>query len=176
LLLALHGAGGSGAAHLKLLRATADELGLIVLAPDSRSATWDLIAQEAFGPDLAFIAQALRHVAERWEVDPDRVAISGFSDGASYALSLGLANGELFGDLVGFSPGFLTVVERVGRPRVFVSHGTRDPILPVDRCSRSIVPALRHAGHEVIYREFEGGHAIPKPLLAEGLTAFVRKR
>jgi predicted esterase len=29
-------------------------------------------------------------------IDPARVAIGGFSDGATYALSLGLINGDLF--------------------------------------------------------------------------------
>jgi predicted esterase len=40
----------------------------------------------------------------------------GFSDGASYALSLGLANGDLFTHVLGFSPGFMRVPRHVGRP------------------------------------------------------------
>jgi phospholipase/carboxylesterase len=35
------------------------------------------------------------------------VALGGFSDGASYALSLDLTNGDLFASLIAFSPGFI---------------------------------------------------------------------
>jgi predicted esterase len=34
------------------------------------------------------------------------LAVSGFSDGASYALSIGPANGDLFTHVMAFSPGF----------------------------------------------------------------------
>ena len=64
------------------------------------------------------------------------VTVCGFSDGASYALSIGLANGDLFGHVLAWSPGFVAPPEFVGRPRVFVSHGTDDRVLPIDRCSR----------------------------------------
>ena len=56
-----------------------------------------------------------------------------------------------------------------GRPRVFVSHGTADQILPIDQCSRVIVPRLRTMGYEVTYREFEGRHEMPADVLDEGL-------
>jgi phospholipase/carboxylesterase len=100
-------------------------------------------------------------VFERHAVDPGRVAIAGFSDGASYALSLGLANGELFSAVLAFSPGFAAPPSRHGAPRVFMSHGTGDRVLPVARTSRLIAPLLEASGLAVEYREFDGGHAIP---------------
>jgi predicted esterase len=48
-----------------------------------------------------------------------------------------------------------------GRPPIYISHGRSDPVLPIDRCSRRLVPALRAAGHEVRYLEFDGGHGVP---------------
>ena len=66
-----------------------------VLAPDSRGTTWDAI-REGFGDDVTFIDRALEHVFARVSIDPARVTVGGFSDGASYALSLGLANGDVF--------------------------------------------------------------------------------
>ena len=39
---------------------------------------------------------------------------SGFSDGASYALSLGAANGDLFTHIAAFSPGFMRPPVSVG--------------------------------------------------------------
>jgi phospholipase/carboxylesterase len=108
-------------------------------------------------------------VFARVAVDPARVAVGGFSDGATYALALGLANGDLFSRVAAFSPGFVIPAPTRGRPRFFVSHGTADPILPIDQCSRIIVPRLRSRGYDVTFREFEGRHEMPPDVVREGL-------
>jgi phospholipase/carboxylesterase len=36
----------------------------------------------------------------------------------------------------------------------------RDGVLPIDRCSRRIVPELKRGGFDVLYREFVGEHSI----------------
>ncbi|MDP9444002.1 MAG: hypothetical protein M3P83_06510 [Actinomycetota bacterium] len=95
------------------------------------------------------------------------IAVGGFSDGASYALSLGIGNGDVFDAVVAFSPGFAAPLVRHGRPRVFVSHGRRDPVLPIERCSRRLVPQLRSSGYDVTYREFDDGHVVPDHVVAE---------
>ncbi len=158
--LALHGATGYGAQTMIGLRELADEHGLIVLTPLSREGTWDAIGG-SFGPDVAFINRALTETFRRCAVNPAQLAIAGFSDGASYALSLGLANGDLFPRVIAFSPGFVIPAPHHGKPRIFISHGTRDQILPIDQCSRRIVPELKRQGYAVDYREFDGPHAAP---------------
>jgi phospholipase/carboxylesterase len=166
-LVFLHGAGGSGRAHLRAVLAAADRYGVVLVAPDSRArTTWDLIAERRFGPDVAFLDRVLDAVVDGLDVDVDtaRLAVGGVSDGASYALSLGLSNGDVFPTVLAFSPGFLVVPEPAGRPRIFVSHGTADPVLPIDACSRSFVPALRQAGYDVRFDEFDGGHTVPAPV------------
>jgi len=172
LALLLHGAGESALDGLALLRAQADAAGLILLAPASHDYTWDLISGRHYGPDVAGIDRALEHVFYTYRVDPGRVAVGGYSDGASYALSLGIANGDLFTHVLAFSPGFLAPPGREGSPRIFVSHGTRDGWLPIDRCSRRVVPALEGAGYEVRYREFEGGHVVPSEISDEAVGWF----
>jgi phospholipase/carboxylesterase len=171
LLVFLHGATGTGRAHLRAVLAAADRYGVVVLAPDSRGATtWDLIEQRRLGPDPAFLDRALEAVVDRVDADVEgRLALGGVSDGASYALTLGLVNGDVFGTVIAFSPGFLAVPGTVGRPRVYVSHGTADPVLPIDACSRSLVPPLRDEGYEVRYTEFDGGHTVPPPIADEAL-------
>ena len=114
-----------------------------------------------YGPDVAFIDAALTLTFSRYSVDPGRLGVEGFSDGASYALGLGLSNGHLFSHVLAFSPGFLSVIDREGSPRIFVSHGTSDSILPIDQCSRRIVPELRGQKYDVEYVEFEGDHEVP---------------
>ncbi|HYO97647.1 MAG TPA: alpha/beta hydrolase-fold protein [Polyangiaceae bacterium] len=159
LLVFFHGAGGN-ADQAGMVLALAEEHGALLLAIDSRGGTWDVIEGEV-GPDVAFLDEALRWTFARFEVAPDKLAVSGFSDGASYALSLGLANGELFSSVLAFSPGFAAPTEVHGEPRVFISHGVHDGVLPIHACSRRLVPRLRSAGYAVEYREFDGGHAVP---------------
>ena len=162
----LHGAGGDGRGGLRPFLPLADAAGMLLLGVDARGPTWDVI-RGGFGPDIAFLDEALADVFENFSVDPARISIEGFSDGASYALSVGLTNGDLFSSIVAFSPGFMTPADLRGRPGVFVSHGVRDNVLPIDRCSRRIVPQLRDAGYSVEYREFSGGHTVPADIAAD---------
>ncbi len=167
ILVFLHGATGSGRAHMRPVLGAADRYGVILVAPDSRLGdTWDLIVERRFGPDVAFLDEVLESVVSRVDADTSRLALGGVSDGASYALSLGLSNGDVFSTIVAFSPGFMAVIEPVGRPRVFISHGSHDPILPIDTSSRVFAPALRNAGYEVMFQEFDGGHSVP-PAVAD---------
>jgi phospholipase/carboxylesterase len=176
LVLLLHGAGEDARDGLAQLREQADEAGLILLALSSCGPTWDLIlGRGQYGPDIAAIDRALEHAFSRCAVDPARVAIGGYSDGASYALSLGIANGDLFTHVLAFSPGFLAPASQVGSPRIFVSHGTQDRWLPIDSCSRKIVPQLELAGYEVRYHEFEGGHVVP-PVIAQEAASWLASR
>ncbi|HMJ54035.1 MAG TPA: alpha/beta hydrolase-fold protein [Polyangiaceae bacterium] len=114
-----------------------------------------------FGPDVKFVDNALTHLFARYAIDERHMAISGFSDGASYALTLGLSNGDLFTHILAFSPGFTNPPATCGRPDIYISHGAQDNVLPIGRCSRRIVPALKNAGYPVRYHEFDGPHAVP---------------
>lgn len=171
-LVFLHGAMGSGRAHVRAVLAAADRYGVVLVAPDSRDAgTWDLIAGGHIGPDVRFLDRVLDSLVDRpdLDIDPARLAVGGVSDGASYALTIGLSNGDVFPTVLAFSPGFLAVPEPVDQPRIFVSHGTADPILPIDSCSRLFVPALLGAGYEVRFHEFDGGHTVPPPVADEAV-------
>jgi phospholipase/carboxylesterase len=162
LLVFFHGAGGHAANSLPFVRDAADDSGALVLLPTSAGSTWDLLTG-GLGRDVAGVDAALEHLFASCAVST--VALGGFSDGASYALSLALANGDLADAALAFSPGFAAPPRVVGAPRVFVSHGTEDTVLPVDRCGRRVVMSLRGAGHQVHYEEFSGGHVVPDELV-----------
>ncbi len=168
LVLMLHGAGSNAHDAIQPFRRLADAHGMILLAPDARKGKWDLL-DGGFGADVDFIDHALAKAFQQCVIDPRRVAIEGFSDGASYALSLGLRNAELFTHVIAFSPGFLTLPANTGNPAVFISHGSDDVILPAARCSRRIVPRLERDGYPVIFREFSGGHTVPANIAAEAV-------
>lgn len=169
LVVMLHGAGGGPQSTLALLQSLADEAGLILLVPASHLPSWDLV-MGGFGPDVASLDRALDYVFAHCAVDPARVVIAGFSDGASYALALGVINGELFSRVIAFSPGFLRAREWHGQPRIYVSHGTRDDILPVEACGQRVVEQLRGAGYDVTYHEFDGPHTVPAEIAREAVA------
>ena len=175
LVLTLHGAGGDARGGLDFLQRVAPERGLILLAPASGGSTWDAVRGD-YGPDVERIDHALARIFSMLPVRPSTVSVAGFSDGASYALGLGLANGELFGSVLAFSPGFVTGEDRQGKPRVFVSHGVADDVLPIERTSRRIVPSLRRDGYEVRYEEFPDGHTVPPELARQAVDWWVSGR
>lgn len=168
MVVLLHGAGGTAQHGLDLLQAHADDAGLLLFAPDARGPTWDFI-MGGYGPDVRFLDAGLAHVFAHYAVDPERVALGGFSDGASYALSLGIANGDLFHHLIAFSPGFAAPPAQAGEPRIYISHGTRDTVLPIDRCGRRLARTLEQVGYDVHYHEFDGPHVVPQELRREAV-------
>ena len=168
LLMFLHGATQTAEDMFWYLDTAPDEAGVAILAPNARETTWDAIG-DSFGPDVQFLNSALQCVFDTMPIDPARIAIGGFSDGATYAISLGLINGDLFAKVGAFSPGFVIDGATQGKPSFYVSHGTRDQILPIERCGRRIAGDLKSRGYEVTFREFDGRHEIPKDVMLEGL-------
>lgn len=159
LIVLLHGAGG-GAASWRSPYEHADRLGLVLLNAQSIGPTWDLI-RGGYGPDVATLDQALGITFDRCLIDSTRVAFCGFSDGASYALSLGLSNGELVTHAIAFSPGFEHRSRSQPKPLVFLAHGTGDAVLPIEVTGRRVLERLRAGGYEVTWHEFDGGHEVP---------------
>jgi phospholipase/carboxylesterase len=162
LVVFFHGAGGRGEQSLVFVEEVAAERGLLVLLPTSASSTWDLL-HGGLGADVFATDAALADVFATHDVD--RVAFAGFSDGGSYALSLGLANGDLGDAVLAFSPGFAAPPVRVDGPRIFISHGDVDAVLPVDRCGRRVADVLGRTGYDVRYEEFSGGHVVPPEMV-----------
>ncbi|MBK1661631.1 alpha/beta hydrolase, partial [Paracraurococcus ruber] len=173
LILMLHGATGTAERALRRIARIADSA--LLLLPESLGTTWDVL-EGGYGPDIARIEAALARILPAWPVDPRRIAVAGFSDGASYALSLALMNGAAFSHALAFSPGFVAPVSLDGRPRLFLSHGTADRVLNIDLCSRRLVPKLRQSGYPLIYREFEGGHELPEEIALTALAFLMADR
>ncbi len=164
LVVVLHGAGGTARDGLSLLSGLADERDLALLAPASAGPTWDAVTGTG-DADTRALDEALHEVLGRLPVP--RLAVAGFSHGASYAITLGLENGDLLERVVAFSPGFSAARQLRGRPALLVTHGVADAVLPVDVTSRRLVPALRRQGYVVDSREFAGGHVVPPELAGQ---------
>jgi phospholipase/carboxylesterase len=174
LVVIFHGAGSSGL-NCQYAFASADEFGYLLLAPDSRSElTWDLVLGE-YGPDVEFLESAVAQTLGRCSVDRRALSVAGHSDGASYALSFGITSGDIFGHILAFSPGVMTPVDARGKPRIFMSHGVDDPVMPIEATSRKFVARLRGLGYDVTYREYEGRHSVPAPIVRDGF-AWLKRR
>ena len=173
LAIMLHGANGNAEHGLSLIRGYADENNIILIAPVSRDYSWDIISRNSFGPDVVFINEALAYVFEKYNVNTSKLAIGGFSDGASYALCIGLSNGDLFTHIMAFSPGFVHAPETAGTPQTFISHGTNDDILPIKPCSDRIVEKLKNDGYNPVYMKFNGGHQLPVQISKAAIKWFL---
>jgi predicted esterase len=156
----LHGANRGVESFVEAFRPLCDTAGVMLLAPYAYGQTWDAI-HGAFDVDVAALDAVLTWAFATVNVDPARLTLSGFSDGATYGLSLGRANGDLFTRLVGFSPGYLLNVEERSRPPIVISHGDQDAVLPFANTRDSIVPTLRSHGYTVEFIPFAGPHAVP---------------
>lgn len=168
IVLGLHGATMLASSQVSLMGPYAQSRGFALLAVGARGITWDVMSSR-FSYDVAFIDHALKWAFDQVAVDPARIVVEGFSDGASYSLALALANGDLFTRAIAFSPGFIPNSESpaIGKPKFFESHGVNDTILPIDNASRRIVPSLKSRGYTVQYVEFTGGHQVPADIAAQ---------
>ena len=174
LILAFHGAGGSPREGLFVFREAWEEPGLVLLAPASLESTWSAL-HDRQDRDLETVNRALAETWQRCLIDRRRVAVGGFSDGATHALSIGLQNGSIFHAVMALSPGGLLTVEHRGKPRVFIAHGTSDNVLPYSRTSNGIVRGLRGSGYRVTFRGFTGGHEVPTSISRAAVRWYLHK-
>lgn len=177
-LLLLHGADRDGDDMIRRFKAQADRRGIILLAPDSADRTWDvamsMLGRRAgaprFGRDVKRIDAVLQEAFARVNVDPQQVAVAGFSDGASTALSLGARKTALFPATLAFSAGAM-VPDWSGPPaRVFFAHGANDPVLPIAIARDALAPSLGASGFTGTFVTFEGGHELPEPVLEQAMV------
>ena len=170
----LHGENGSGEGMVLDFKDDAEAQGVVVLAPNSASSIWDLILNSQFGVDRTYIDDMLKWAFAHVAADPARVSISGFSYGGTYALWLGLKNGDLFSRIAAFTPCSAVPSIRTGLPSLFISHATDDQVAPVATCSRVTVASLDSAGYTVDYVEYAAlagnGHVLTPAVRTQGMV------
>jgi len=105
LIVVLHGAGGDARYFLDQFKHDADRRGAILLSVQSSGRTWAQRKPKDDEADVANIKAAIAELAKA-PIDRGRTTVMGFSDGASYALSIGMAYPGLFRTIVAFSPGY----------------------------------------------------------------------
>lgn len=169
LVIELHGASSSAKQGIRpFVNAGAEA---ILIAPKAQGPTWDLTLG-GFGPDLESIDELLEYAFEHYAIDRSKIGILGFSDGASYALSLGLVNGDLFSHVIALAPGYFDAPERSGEPKIFIGHGREDGVLSFEG-SQDMAEELRADGYDVTFEEHPGSHE-PGPVAPAAVAWFER--
>src|SRR5258708_6008292 len=173
LFVMFHGAGGFPEKVLPFIEEHAERDKFLILAPHSMYPTWD-IGIGGSGPGLDRLHQGLIEVTSRYRIDRDHLAFAGFSDGASYALSIGITNGDIASHVIAFSGGFMSIFTQEGAPKVFIAHGLRDEQLPIETRSPGNATKLKAAGYDVQYIEFNGLHAIQPAVAGMAIQFFLK--
>lgn len=162
LVVCLHGAYGHGQEYLWTWMRVACSAGAMVLAPKSRGPTWSLLDPQI---DIASVRAMLEALAARYRYDPQRVLLTGLSDGGSFAYCLGLSCPSLFSAVAPVAGVLHPVMDQLLRARqglatpLCVVHGARDFIFDV-RSVRSHCALLDKLGYPLTYIELpEWGHA-----------------
>ena len=181
LLVLLHGAGRRADRMIERLASEADARGIVLVAPTSIGVTWDTVsrAEEPQSPystlanslarrfitshDADRVEAAIAALAKIVPVDRARTVLAGFSDGATFALAMGMSRNHPFSAVMAWSPGIAieTASPAHGR-KVFVSHGRQDPVLSFNTDCAEIVPLIQSEGAVVYFLPFKGGHEMPE--------------
>ena len=164
LLICLHGAYGSGDEFIWTWMRLAKSAGYILLAPNSMDMTWSVLHPPT---DVDAISAAFDEVCGQYNVDRQRVFLSGLSDGASFSYLLAFARPELFAGVVPIAGELSQVADRMLRKKAagdipfFVIHGVHDHIFDI-RSVRSTCGLLEHLGYNLRFDELpDWGHAYP---------------
>jgi predicted esterase len=165
LVTVLHGAGRQDELLVRACRDEPEKRDALFLVPRSFHPTWDLVACDE-RPDLDFLEWAYDLIYRRYPVDPGRQALLGYSDGASYALSVGLSNPHVFRAVMGWAAGFVALDPRRiapdrPKPEVLLEYGTHDELFPFERVAKPMRANLESLGYRVEFRVDQGGRHWP---------------
>ena len=162
LIVVLHGYGDEPGINAEIYRKAARKRSAIVAAPSGlrpgpagRGFAWTFRDEAEW-----WVLRAIDKVAAAHPVDPERVILAGFSQGADVALEVGLRHPHRFAGLLPVAGGY--AAERMpapvgGGPRVYLLTGARDPRAESFRRAEErlgaaglavrlrVVPGLRHA-------------------------------
>jgi phospholipase/carboxylesterase len=115
---------------------------------------------------IKLIMKFLDELIEKYSIESNNISLLGFSQGTILSYALGLNFPERFKKIIGFS-GYIdeamvftnTNNLDYSNLNLYISHGTQDPVIPVDWARKSI-EILKKEKINHNYKEFVSGHTI----------------
>ena len=164
LLLALHGTGMRGDDMIAPLRAACERLGMVLVAPDALRPSGSGFAWTYRDESEWMVEHMIQWAQEHHDIDPERVYLLGFSQGANIAITLAQTHPDLFAGIVPicghYEPNLTEADDDATLPPIALISGSRDP------WSRTYALAKRELterGASVSFANIQGmGHEIPQ--------------
>ena len=165
LIIVLHGFGGSSAGFEAIWGPAAGRLGAILVVPNGPRRVGNGHGWIDIDEADAVVEATLDYVRDRFEVDWDRVVLSGFSEGAFMATALGIRHPDLFAGVIPVAGSYIPGIDAPpkaadGDPRFYFMVGLLDRVATQARIAAS---DFEEAGYEVDLRLFpDTGHEFPQ--------------
>jgi phospholipase/carboxylesterase len=173
LVMALHGGNGNGRGFLWSWLRDARSRGAILIAPTAVGNTWALMGDDVDTQNLMRILELAR---SRWNIDPERMLLTGMSDGGTFCYVTGLESASPFTHLAPVAATFHPLMAEMADAKrlrglpLHIVHGRLDWMFPV-QVARQTQQALTAAGANVAYRELDDlSHTYPREINAEILA------
>ncbi|MFY9308591.1 MAG: esterase [Bacteroidia bacterium] len=136
------------------------------------SASKPIINKEEEEKSRNTIIQFITDLKKDFVFDEGQVFLAGFSQGAIMAYSVGLTRPDLVRGVIAMSGRLLDEVkpfiasqEKVCKLKVFISHGTNDPVLGIQYARESLA-FLQTLKINATYKEYPEGHTISSTMLS----------
>ncbi len=178
LIVCLHGFGFTGEEYLERWRTRLGE-GYLLACPTYPSGAWFTRRAEEL------VLETIRDVTRRYHIDPDRIFLTGMSNGGIGAWLIGMHHAPLLAGIAPMASGLDDVLvpflANLRSTPIYIIHGAKDQVMPVD-LSRSIAKELDALGYPYVYREHHrehpiaGGHYFPKEELPDLVAWFNHQR
>ena len=158
LIIALHGMGGDENSFLSVygqgaFKSEAEKHGYIVACPKGRKP-----ASMYIGDAEKDVMDVLAEVQRAYNVDPNRIYLTGHSMGGFGTWSVAMNHPDVFAAIAPISGGANNPasMSKIANIPMLVVHGDNDPTVPVER-SRLMVAMGKKLGAEIKYIEVPGG-------------------
>lgn len=172
LVVCLHGAGFTGQAYLERWQTRLGE-DYVLACPTAPMGAW-------FTRDAEELVLAtIRSVQRRYHIDPDRIFLTGMSNGGIGTWVIGMHDAPLFAGIApmagGLDRALMPFLANLRSTPIYMIHGAKDQVMPVE-LSRAITKELTSLGYPYVYREHDrehpmaGGHYFPREELPELVT------
>jgi len=178
LVVCLHGAGFTGEAYLDRWKTRLGE-GYLLACPTYPAGFWFTRPAE----DL--VLATVQAVQRRYRIDPNRIFLTGMSNGGIGTWLIGMHHASSFAGLAPMASGIDDVLfpflENLRATPVYIIHGSQDQVMPVE-LSRTLAGELKHLGYPFVYREHDrthpmaGGHFFPREELSDLVKWFDSQR